>query len=479
MTNRVLEKPHILTLPLELQQILIELVIQSARDSLPPIKSVEDETPSRSSRERQESLQVAVPGIRELIALSSTCSYYRNLLAPRLFGTLFLSNSESSAGSLQIIAKGSYATQVREIRYCGFPFAKGDNIEIMLYDDESTEGSDDSDEQEERNRPERFADAVKDVLENLSRFPNLYELSVEFAFSWDDIEEIHEIVHDEALIIDQDSTSSWRRLVHSSWKSICQNGPGLPSLRIRHYQCLHVDVFADELIPILKDLKAFSIEFQGYDNGAGWMLNTQMAFRHTAERLGNFFEHLVECETLRFHLDDSAPIGEASSENHMHHHVLELSDLPKLKHLDLMCIFVDEKFTKWLVARVPLLETLQMTNCACSSEYYEWSRLFLSLRQTGLKNLKSFELESSGLMLWDAFEEDEPDDSAEEQEQARAIAQYQAQGRRVFPYASLDDKYGMNFVDCEANRAYYLSGQDDREFKALMKLVGSNHESGS
>lgn len=57
------------------------------------------------------------PYLKTLLSLSSTCVWFRDLFAPRLFDWLVLRNTVKSAVSLQAIAKGKFAACVEFVDY--------------------------------------------------------------------------------------------------------------------------------------------------------------------------------------------------------------------------------------------------------------------------------------------------------------------------------------------------------------------------
>lgn len=66
---------------------------------------------------KPKSLAALTPHLSDLISLSSTCSYFRDLLGPRIFKSLYLQNSAKSARSVQAVAAGRFSGCVSELRY--------------------------------------------------------------------------------------------------------------------------------------------------------------------------------------------------------------------------------------------------------------------------------------------------------------------------------------------------------------------------
>lgn len=50
--------------------------------------------------------------------------------------------------------------------------------------------------------------------------------------------------------------------------------------------------------------------------------------------------------------------------------------------------------------------------------------------------------------------------------------------RRLFPYAVLDDKYGMLLEDEYENQASFFKGDDQKSWERLMEIVEGNRGAG-
>ena len=95
-------------LPLELQEMIIDILFKESSDITPSQwKDPWKGQPLASKR----------PYLKTLLSLSSTCIWFRDLLAPRLFDWLVLQNTVKSAVSFQAIAKGKFADCVEFVDY--------------------------------------------------------------------------------------------------------------------------------------------------------------------------------------------------------------------------------------------------------------------------------------------------------------------------------------------------------------------------
>lgn len=68
---------------------------------------------------RVKTLSTLLPGLQDLISISSTSKQLRELLAPRIFKTLYLYNTAKSARAVQAIAQGRHSACVKELHYIG------------------------------------------------------------------------------------------------------------------------------------------------------------------------------------------------------------------------------------------------------------------------------------------------------------------------------------------------------------------------
>lgn len=97
------------SLPLDLWYMVVDHLQQQAKR--PP------EDYSNRYDWKREVLKERTPYLRDQISLSSTSSWFRNLLAPRLFAFVILQNTTKSALSIEAIARGKWSSYVKELRY--------------------------------------------------------------------------------------------------------------------------------------------------------------------------------------------------------------------------------------------------------------------------------------------------------------------------------------------------------------------------
>lgn len=86
--------------------------------SQPPLSSSPEGNPDEAAEYwKPKSLAALTPHLSDLISLSSTCTYFRDLLGPRIFKSIYMQNTEKSARSVQAVATGKFSGYVRELRY--------------------------------------------------------------------------------------------------------------------------------------------------------------------------------------------------------------------------------------------------------------------------------------------------------------------------------------------------------------------------
>ena len=61
----------------------------------------------------------------------------------------------------------------------------------------------------------------------------------------------------------------------------------------------------------------------------------------------------------------------------------------------------------------------------------------------------------------------------------RSTPQEEGEHPRPFAYGTVDDKYGMIFMDEDRNVAEYDSGEDHRAYEELMKVIADNVKAAS
>ncbi|KAE8138534.1 hypothetical protein BDV38DRAFT_281843 [Aspergillus pseudotamarii] len=407
--------------------------------------------------------------LRDLINLSSTCAWFRNLLAPRIFAVVYLNNTAKSALSIKAIADGNFSGCIKELHYIA------------------------NCEPEQQNLPveDIYPLEVDTVLSNLTSFTGLQTLSVEFPFDYDELMEdfgCSGFNDDPKAAVVEEGKNAWRGLMAASFRAILssygsQHWPGgqIPlSLTIQALNIVPISVFSTgEFHYFLSQLRRFNMSLKQWDNGVGWMLNTYECFFGFPDCLGPwFFNHLTSVEEFSFDPQESAPLGDAG-QPHAYNISLWKADMPRLRGLTLGNIYLCLELKDFLLRHLGTLESISLRECySCSDcvggEGMSWSELLFALAQKSPARLTSFSLH------WDYHQEDLLD-LEDNMADPTLVAQVRRKleiepSARGFPfcYCHVSDKYGYASLDQDANRTAFVKGEDYRGYQRLMAIVNSN-----
>jgi hypothetical protein len=215
---------------------------------------------------------------KDLLNLSCTCHSFREVLIPEIFKSIILRNDEKSGASVQAIAEGEYAHHVKELQYQG----KHAIPECEFEEDAEYDKLDD------KARNDLLPSNVRTILSDLSCFPKLERLIVEFPFGngqkdpenglYDDNEWIYSFYNfdteeDIEKVREYEQTYGWRAIMAKSFDAIVQNKSStIRSLELRGTVSKEVSTWStQEFRDLLEPLEEFKLSIRGNDNGAGWV----------------------------------------------------------------------------------------------------------------------------------------------------------------------------------------------------------------
>ncbi|EHK24797.1 uncharacterized protein TRIVIDRAFT_215676 [Trichoderma virens Gv29-8] len=405
--------------------------------------------------------------VGDKIRLSATCKHYRAQLAPEIFKTIRLTNDERVAQSAlaAIEAHGEYTTRIEFKGHCE-------------YDSDRTEPA--------------LPPAAARVLQG-HLTPNLRTVSLGFTFDFEDGDEwdeghpdasggmsiyLFEGEESEEYVRERERTWQWRALMNETWQALIAN--------------IHVrELILDKLIPkwtstfrteefrqLLSRLEFATFNILGTDNGAGWKTNTVWGYVAFLQELDtSFFHHMTGLKHLTIRAKD--PLG---LEGFRHIPLaLKPEDLPLLESLKLMRCFVGPELVSFIRGHKQVLKSLDVKECVSAGESgsadngISWAEF---LDQVYEAKPALTELIAGGgrapLTREEEFTpdyqfKDEPEDIQEIRRKLKADPRL-----RLFGYGSLDDKYGMFFLDEDANEEEFKSGNDQKAFDRLMGHVNQN-----
>ncbi|KAB8215523.1 hypothetical protein BDV33DRAFT_208228 [Aspergillus novoparasiticus] len=404
--------------------------------------------------------------LRDLISLSSTCTWLRNILAPHIFAVVYLKNTTKSALSIKAIADSNFSGCVKELQYVA------------------------NCEPDPQNSPleDVYPPEVDTVLSSLASFKDLRTISVEFPLDDDELVDYIQNSNfndDPHAAVVEERKNAWRGLMAASFRAIlssysaprCPGGHIPLSLTIHELNIVPISVFSTrEFHDFLSHLTSFNMSLK---HGAGWMLNTFKVFYRFPDCLGPwFFNHLTSVEEFSFDPQESAPLGDAG-QRHAFDISLRKANMPRLRKLSLGNIYLCLELKDFLLRHLDTLESISLHECYSCKDLdgvggMSWSELFCALAGKSPTRLTSFSLhwdDDQGDLL------DLDDDMGDPMLVAQVRRKLEMESdAKAFPfgYCDVSEKYGYATHDWDANRAAFVQGDDYKSYQGLMKVVKSN-----
>jgi hypothetical protein len=420
----------------------------------------------------------------DLRALSSTNRFYRNLLAPQILRSIILTNTERNGASIEAIADGRHAKCMKHLHYRGMvpdkepePVYTGNPL-CLLPPEPKYEADPPG--------PIPFPPSVQSILSKLERFSNLQSVVMDFPFDdWDNFADLYHQIDDTETaeeVLKAELENGWRALMAQSFNALSQNRKALfKHLEIRQLVPYAVSTFdTDAFHAFLGNLKAFTLSLRGWDNGAGWQLNTLDFAADFAGKLDTwFFDHLGMVHHLVFEASDMAPIGLDPGRYHSHL-ALKPGQMTSLRSVQVRYLFICPELRDFLVAHADTLEEIVMLDCLASVEVLDedtegmaWCRLFDAISEATPSKLRRLEVRWTEEVEWGSEWEDAPEDVNADTDKIRQFLEDDPEAV-FFNYTNLDDKYGMLFEDEHEIRSSFLQGGDQKAYKRLMAIVEKN-----
>ena len=465
-------------------KIIYELL---KHDQLLHDKSMEPD-PHQGRQDRDDEFQYH----RDLMNWSCTSRYFRNLLAPYIFKNIKLRNDEKSGASVAALLKGPHGDLVKEIYFLGnIPDTYDDNE----HDEPLPEGfhkiSDEAEEEEEESVTITLPPVVDRLLSDLDQFSNLDSLSIGFTYPYDN--PFDEYYDAEGIDANEnpEAARAFKALITTTYETLLRKKvPQLRVLEIRKFVWTFTEPYESQTFhECLSHVKHFSLSVRGGDNSAGWGVNTCDGYLECVARFDElFFDHLASATSFTLQAPDLGPIGLEG----MRHARLALKgqQMPLLKSLRLEYIFICQELADIIASHADTLERLTLHECNSSvnglqeNEPFYWNHFFDALHGADLKHLSHLEIQPSNASLTldeatDRSYNHVPTERAEPEnvQQIRQVISTDKK-RRVFAYATLDDKYGTCYEDDEENQAAFERGEDQVAFDRLMATVNANAAKG-
>ena len=396
----------------------------------------------------------------DLTNWSSTCSYFRNLLAPEVFKNIKLANNEKSGSSLHIVAKSQHNVHVKELRFIG-------SVLSDAYREPAASFSD----------TERiFPPCVDGLMSELRRFPNLERLCLNFDYQSKAINDYSWVTRNftqketPEQVLKAEALVPWRALVSRTYSALARNKPPhFQHLEIRNLIWKEVSTYKHAAFhDFLSHVEQFTFTIPVKKGRSGSKLLSLME-----EVDEYFFNHLTNVTILSI---KDIEIGQLLLHGKIHSPLaLQVDEMPLLTTLHLDFIFISSKLSAFLVGHKDTIEELVLRNCYAFTEdrtgfhnSIYWSQLFNSLFSACPAQLHRLELVCTSVELFFSLQ------SLEEEGYESAFSTLLQDPRKIlFPYAEMNDAWRLfhNWQECFA---VYLKGEDQRSWDRLAGLVEEN-----
>lgn len=464
---------HLVNLPTELQ---LKIINELRKDvNAEGIEDDYDEERRGKSDEKQESKESQSMHCRilDLMNWSCTASYYRDLLAPYIFESVKIRNTEASGRSVMALSKSSHSKHVKKLLYVGWTSGEAE-------DSDSEEGCLDT--------SSFLSEDTSSILSKLSCFPSLEALSIQFPYSysdytdWDEELDLTNSEEPDDVVRSKEDGAAWRALMAKSWNALIQNQePKFRSLEIRQLRPIRVSTFNDPAFhDFLGQFERFELSIYGADNGAGWNINKNEIYETFMPKLDEyFFNHLISVTDLVFKASANGPLGLEEGNSHIRL-ALNRNHMPALQKVYLEYILVGPELIDFVIGHKETLKSLTMRRC--SADMYggtndiPWKTFFDSLRNAKPQKLRHLELLFDKVPLTREDNFDLEEDEAKVPAEVKQVRQILANdtSRRIFPYTYLDDKYGFIAGVDDENLAAFQRGDDQASYDRLMELINAN-----
>lgn len=428
----------------------------------------------------------------DLKSLSSVNSQLRNTFAPAIFRTIRFTNLEEDEDNvLQMISRqGRHVSKLQLDFHLRQDSEKEGNSEPLP--DGGFYGSDDE-SQDEMVDGTTLSSAASRILRG-ELLPHVASLIVKFipeddfyGEGWGDSQGLgciyicEDVVHGAGLEHVEKRWPSWRRTMAAMWNVLSRNN-AITSLETDKLPALPLSSWLQpEWAAFLGRLGSLVLGIAGGDNGAGWKANTATGYRDFLETLNeHFFDHAKSLTKL--HLKADADVYYGDSDMYPSPMAFRPGQMPALEELVVENCFIDENCCTYLADATKSgssLKKLSLLDCMANPETPTWSQVFTRLSSLGDElSLRELVVANEKIEFPDDYEKishlpvvkDRPSGTI----YVRSTPKEEGEYPRPFAYGTVDDKYGMIFMDEEHNVEEYERGEDYRAYEELMKLIAEN-----
>jgi hypothetical protein len=241
---------------------------------------------------------------------SSTCSFYRALLAPYVFETVSLRNDEESTTTVLRIARGPYREHVKNLFFAGFASGFVSEFECDYLHGLVGYGF-----LKSQTIHDVFSQILYKILSGLQQFPRLDSMSIRFAvdvFHWMDFVRdrgSRRLLTSMEEVMAAEASEVGRSLMKKTYKSLSKNiDHRITALELRDLQCVEVSAFHSQAFHrFLNSIQKFRLWF-GFESA--WHVLGYKNHLKFLSRLGIFFfDHLHNVLELHLKAREVGPIG--------------------------------------------------------------------------------------------------------------------------------------------------------------------------
>jgi len=399
---------------------------------------------------------------QDLCSWSSVCSHFRTLLTPFLFDSITLRNTEKSGDSVARLSKSRFARYIRTFHFLGN--APGDTEDAF-----TDVGA-------------IFPKIVEEIIADLTRFPNLETVQIEFEMDFDsDWEEGFMLFQDTESPEEREQAEqkeAWRALNTNVYKALARNiDPKFTKLHLIDLIPAEASAFSTvQFQTLLCNLTSFELSCWTSDGG-DYSANTRLGYVMFLDKLDSlFFDHLSSLTDLIIDARD-LPVSFRSYQL-AESQRLNRTRIPLLKNIHLTSLFITRGLIYLMATQAHCLEKVHLEDCHAGRAYVGddiscwWDDLFDAIADKNPNKLYEFDVfPSSGFELFDDYHSSR----AEKEEAARALVTLQESPHlRLFSYSYIDDKYGFVGSIEESNLASFRVGKDQRAYDRLCRIVAQN-----
>ncbi|KAF2499623.1 hypothetical protein BU16DRAFT_535951 [Lophium mytilinum] len=400
--------------------------------------------------------------LQVVINLSSTCSSFRSLLAPELFHSVTLHNTESSAVLALAAANNHVAQYVKRLDFKAHLFG----MRTSPYSYFATRLL--------------IPKTVRSILRNLKLFPKLDTLSVQFnAQSFVDV--LMDILRDDEPIeeaLGLEKELPWRRLMADAYKLLSENkSHGIKTVLLQDIIPLGVSTFASpDFHKFLSTVYHFRISLLGglpHSNGVARSVHSP-GYHIFVSRLPVYFlNHLDSVRTLSIIASRNGMLGRNRSAWSAKLPIANIQ-MPNLESVHLEWTFICEELIQFLTAHVRSLKHISLHNCYGHSREsvgcVTWYGLFDRITDVGPKSLERVDILTPKAEQLIYFS-----DQYEAKNKEVRELQQKDPGRLIFAYGFLSQ--GMLVEGTQDSMEASIRGEDGKAHARLMVAVKANRRS--